>query len=172
MAGRPDLQANKQSGSATRLMMERHAKLFLGVYSEDFKIMGIKATPCTQRRSFSYLLPHSLQITRMDVDGIAALKSKCADPCTNQGQGRLLGAQRDKRSNSRKERVVQTTVAAALRGARMEVPCKVGVVDILTDDLVIEVKHCTQWKQALGQCLAYRECFPSTLCMQGTALLK
>jgi hypothetical protein len=132
-------------------------KTVLELYSEVLRLMGIKTASCTQRRSFSNFLPHFL--SRMDVDGTAALEKNCADPCTNKGYGD--GAQREKRSNSRMERIVQTAVAATLRGARMEVPCKVGIVDILTDDLVIEVKYCTQWKQALGQCLAYRECFPN-----------
>jgi hypothetical protein len=68
--------------------------------------------------------------------------------------------QRVKKAYSSKERVVQMEVAATLRGARTEVPCWAGIIDILTDDSVIEVKHCTAWKHALGQCLAYRRGFP------------
>lgn len=65
------------------------------------------------------------------------------------------------KTRSSKERVVQLEVEAMLNSAHTEVPCEVGIVDILTDASVIEVKHCNAWKHALGQCLAYRECFPT-----------
>jgi hypothetical protein len=58
------------------------------------------------------------------------------------------------------EAQVRDTLATKLMGARTEVRCEYGVVDILTDSEVIEVKVCHKWKHALGQCLSYGLCFP------------
>jgi hypothetical protein len=57
------------------------------------------------------------------------------------------------------EKAVQRNLCR-LEGGTMEVACDHGVVDLLTDDEVIEVKEAHQWKHALGQVLAYKACFP------------
>ena len=41
-------------------------------------------------------------------------------------------------------------------GGETEVPCKSGIVDILTETEVIEVKSIKNWKDAIGQVLVYR----------------
>jgi hypothetical protein len=57
------------------------------------------------------------------------------------------------------EKAVQRELCR-LEGGAMEVACDHGVVDLLTDDEVIEVKEAHLWKHALGQILAYKACFP------------
>lgn len=42
-----------------------------------------------------------------------------------------------------------------LLGGRREVRCQAGIIDLLTDDYLIEVKHYKSWKHALGQLIAY-----------------
>ena len=44
---------------------------------------------------------------------------------------------------------------AKLLGGQIEVPCKTGFVDVLTDLEVIEVKKIKSWKAAVGQVLIY-----------------
>ena len=58
-----------------------------------------------------------------------------------------------------KERQVQEELSDR-EGGTMEVKCKYGAVDVLTEREVIEVKAVGQWKHALGQVLAYSACFP------------
>jgi hypothetical protein len=58
-----------------------------------------------------------------------------------------------------KEKEVQLELQLDEGGA-MEVACEYGVVDLLTDDEVIEVKEVHLWKHALGQIMAYSDCFP------------
>ena len=41
-----------------------------------------------------------------------------------------------------------------------EVSTKLGVIDILTDDKIIEIKDIKSWKSALGQILVYSEIYP------------
>jgi hypothetical protein len=57
------------------------------------------------------------------------------------------------------EKAVQRDLCR-LEGGTMEVACDHGVVDLLTDEEVIEVKEAHMWKHALGQVLAYKACFP------------
>lgn len=45
-------------------------------------------------------------------------------------------------------------------GGSKEVPCSSGRVDIVTSEEVIEVKEISKWKQAIGQVLVYKTCFP------------
>lgn len=59
-----------------------------------------------------------------------------------------------------REQLIRDSLASSIPVARTEVQCIHGRVDILTDAFVIEVKQCSKWKAALGQCLAYRDCFP------------
>ena len=42
-----------------------------------------------------------------------------------------------------------------------EVSTKLGIIDILTDDKIIEIKHVKQWKSALGQILIYSRFYPN-----------
>jgi hypothetical protein len=60
-----------------------------------------------------------------------------------------------------KESVVRDRLAASLAGARTEVACSGGFVDILTPTELIEVKRGCNWKAALGQVLVYGADFPT-----------
>ena len=46
-------------------------------------------------------------------------------------------------------------------GCKREVRCPSGRVDLLSKDMLIEVKSARQWKSAVGQVLAYSTHFPS-----------
>lgn len=70
---------------------------------------------------------------------------------------RAPGAKKKRRNPESK---VRDALAASVRGARTEVPCSSGVVDIVTPMEIIEVKRATLWKAAMGQVLAYSEDFP------------
>lgn len=59
-----------------------------------------------------------------------------------------------------KERDVQVRLFLRLGGQR-EVSTDDGVIDLLTDSEVIEVKDLSAWKCALGQILIYSEYYPS-----------
>lgn len=65
-----------------------------------------------------------------------------------------------KRQRVKHEFKVRDALAAAYPGSRIEVPCSSGIVDILTDKELIEVKRAPMWKAALGQVLAYSSDFP------------
>lgn len=58
-----------------------------------------------------------------------------------------------------KEKAVQQELCLLEDGV-MEVRCDHGVVDLLTEKEVIEVKEAHLWKHALGQVLSYKNCFP------------
>jgi hypothetical protein len=58
----------------------------------------------------------------------------------------------------RMEALVRDRLALEL-GAVTEVRCEYGLVDVLSETEVIEVKSVGCWKHALGQCLAYGLCF-------------
>lgn len=49
---------------------------------------------------------------------------------------------------------------AKILGARVEVECEFGKVDVLTDSHVIEIKKVCAYKSAIGQVMAYKQCFP------------
>jgi hypothetical protein len=59
-------------------------------------------------------------------------------------------------SNSRLEHNIQLDLCKSLHG-QMEVKTPDGFIDILTDTSLIEIKHVSHWKHALGQILAYSE---------------
>lgn len=63
-------------------------------------------------------------------------------------------ALRSRRKNKSEEKRIQRKLAKSLNG-QMEVCCKSGDIDILTEDEVIEVKKIQDWKFAMGQVLAY-----------------
>ena len=46
-------------------------------------------------------------------------------------------------------------------GGEREVACSNGFIDLLTSDLIIEVKKCNMWKHALGQILVYGIDYPN-----------
>ncbi len=52
------------------------------------------------------------------------------------------------------ESSIRDSLAMSL-GGETEVPCKSGIVDILTETEVIEVKSIKNWKDAIGQVLVY-----------------
>ena len=60
----------------------------------------------------------------------------------------------DSVEKSQTEKVWQKKIATQING-RMEVTTPVGRIDVLSDDLVGEVKEARQWKHALGQVQAY-----------------
>jgi hypothetical protein len=45
-------------------------------------------------------------------------------------------------------------------GAAIEVRTPVGYIDLLTDNKIIEIKHISNWKSALGQVLSYGDFYP------------
>ncbi|NEP61453.1 MAG: hypothetical protein F6K31_31630 [Symploca sp. SIO2G7] len=57
------------------------------------------------------------------------------------------------------EKQVQKRLAQSLRG-KIEVQCKSGSIDVLTDTQIIEVKKCKDWKHAIGQVLVYQLEYP------------
>ena len=57
------------------------------------------------------------------------------------------------------EAQVSCTLSSVLHGKR-EVENKYGIADVITPELVIEVKTASLWKHALGQVLAYARAFP------------
>ena len=60
--------------------------------------------------------------------------------------------------NTCMERIVRDALALKCNG-KIEVECKHGFIDILSDDELIEVKHVSGYKHALGQVLAYSKSF-------------
>jgi hypothetical protein len=58
------------------------------------------------------------------------------------------------------ESFFQFGLAEAVGGVR-EIKTPAGVIDILSDDLIIEVKSCKSWKHAIGQILVYGHYYPS-----------
>jgi len=61
--------------------------------------------------------------------------------------------------SDQKERAVQEKLCQELCG-RMEVETEAGYIDILTDNMIIEVKEISGWKAALGQILSYAMSYP------------
>lgn len=57
------------------------------------------------------------------------------------------------------ERHIRDNLASKLDAA-VEVPCRHGVVDIVSTDAIIEIKHASKYLHALGQVLGYSESFP------------
>jgi hypothetical protein len=49
---------------------------------------------------------------------------------------------------------IRQRLANQLQG-QSEVECRSGLIDVLTTDELIEIKHISKWKHALGQVLAY-----------------
>jgi hypothetical protein len=58
-----------------------------------------------------------------------------------------------------KERAIQERLCSEL-GGQMEVGTDAGYIDILTDQMIIEVKEVSGWKGALGQVLSYALYYP------------
>jgi len=58
------------------------------------------------------------------------------------------------------ESFFQFGVAKAVDGVR-EIKTPAGFIDVLSDDLIIEVKSCKSWKHAVGQILVYGHYYPS-----------
>ena len=60
----------------------------------------------------------------------------------------------NKKSSLICEHSIRNKIAKSL-GGQIEVPCKTGFVDVLTDLEIIEVKKIKSWKAAVGQVLIY-----------------
>jgi hypothetical protein len=54
-----------------------------------------------------------------------------------------------------REYIYRDYIADNFKGSKVEVIIESGIVDVLTPDMVIEVKRAENWKHALGQVLAY-----------------
>jgi hypothetical protein len=78
----------------------------------------------------------------------------------------LNGYRRGPRSSTNVLAVSESVIRDALaarEGGRTEIKCPAGSIDVLTDTNVIEVKHCKDWKNAVGQALVYQSFFPNHL---------
>ncbi len=58
--------------------------------------------------------------------------------------------------NNQEEKKWQELVAAREKG-EMEVETRRGSIDVLTPTKIIEVKHASRWKHAIGQVICYRQ---------------
>lgn len=58
-----------------------------------------------------------------------------------------------------RERLIRDKLALEYSG-KVEVETKFGKIDVLTENMIIEVKTAKSWKHALGQILAYSEEYP------------
>lgn len=74
-------------------------------------------------------------------------------------EAQLLELEKQPEPPVRVESRVRDALANKL-GAATEVRCKYGMIDILSDTEIIEVKVYRHWKHALGQCVSYGLCFP------------
>jgi hypothetical protein len=59
-----------------------------------------------------------------------------------------------------RESIVQYKLFNEL-GGQIEVPVKFGIIDLLTDTLIIEIKTYKKWMHALGQVIAYGTVYPN-----------
>lgn len=55
---------------------------------------------------------------------------------------------------------IQTSI-----GGDREVPTKLGRIDLLVGDLIVECKKFEQWKELLGQMLINQRCLPDKKCV-------
>jgi hypothetical protein len=58
------------------------------------------------------------------------------------------------------EKDAQLRLSQSIPDSKREVVCNAGIVDVLTDTEVIEVKHVDRARNAIGQVLMYAKCFP------------
>lgn len=75
-------------------------------------------------------------------------------------EGGLTSTAPTGRPRTRPEAGVRDALAASIPGARTEVPCSSGFVDIVTPSEIVEVKRAQLWKGGLGQVLVYSKDFP------------
>lgn len=71
----------------------------------------------------------------------------------------LYSAKKTKVSPKKKERALQIKYKNRL-GGQIEVPVASGRIDLLTDDTIYEFKVFKDYKNCLGQLLAYDDCLP------------
>lgn len=62
--------------------------------------------------------------------------------------------------HSNKEKLVQKKLQKKY-GGEIEVPTKIGNIDLLTDDSIIEIKTYDNWKHAVGQIIMYSKFYPN-----------
>jgi len=65
----------------------------------------------------------------------------------------------DENSENKKEKIIQLRLQEEL-GGEIEVETKVGFIDLLTKDEIIEIKEGKNWKHAVGQILMYAIEYP------------
>lgn len=64
----------------------------------------------------------------------------------------------------RRPQIKETEIVQLLQirlGGKREVPTKLGRVDLLVGNLIIECKKFEQWKELLGQLLSNQKCLPN-----------
>ena len=67
-------------------------------------------------------------------------------------------------SSTQAKRLLESQIQDRLSkqlGCRKEVSCPYGRVDLLSDDLLVEIKNAVAWKSAVGQLLVYSSYFPN-----------
>nr|AEX63341.1 putative KilA-N domain-containing protein [Moumouvirus Monve] len=62
--------------------------------------------------------------------------------------------------NENKEKIIQEKLLIKLGGS-VEVKTKIGKIDLLTKDTIIEIKDYDDWKHGLGQLLSYSFFYPN-----------
>lgn len=85
-------------------------------------------------------------------------KTEFKDCLINLARGSVVHFE-DAKTKNFLESQIQEKLAVRF-GCKREVSCAYGRVDLLSDDILIEVKTATQWKSAVGQALVYASFFP------------
>lgn len=67
---------------------------------------------------------------------------------------RWLSQSKNKAASGISECSIRDCLAEKMQG-EIEVPCRAGIVDIITSSEIIEVKKIKHWKAAIGQALVY-----------------
>lgn len=67
----------------------------------------------------------------------------------------LIQVMYDPQSN---EAVYRDFLYHSIPSAKREVHCEAGIIDVMTNESVIEVKKAKNWKHSLGQALSYSYC--------------
>lgn len=65
-----------------------------------------------------------------------------------------------KNENCLKEKKIQHILVEKLNG-KMEIETKLGFIDVMTEEFIIEIKQVQNWKHALGQILCYSLEYPN-----------
>ena len=105
-------------------------------------------------------------VTRLQSAGVLLSTGETPDLPADAARppGARPGRRKGKRSSgARPPARLESAVRDALcrsEGGVPEVHCRAGVVDVVTEGEVIEIKRSWNWKGGIGQVLAYSRCFP------------